>query len=232
MQVFVEISNAEAGPVLSCVLLAILWKNTSLMIIDILFLIIAGWGFYQGFSRGIIKTIFTIFSVLFGVVVAFKLSPAATRFLETAFSTESPFTFVAGFLMVFLLTMIVIRLLAKFFESAMQSANINFINQVIGGIVMAALYTLMLSYLIWFAEASHIIKEKTKKESFTYDALKEFPSKMKSVYEFVKPAFQDFWNESVRFLDRIEEQNLEQSDSQHTIFDVPEESAGKEENGQ
>ncbi len=202
------------------------------MIIDILFLIVAGWGFYQGFTRGIIKTFFTIFSILFGMVVAFKLSPAATRFLETAFDTESAFTFVAGFLLVFLLTMIVIRLIAKFFESALQSANINFINQVVGGIVLGALYTLMLSYLIWFADASHIIKDKTKKESMTYVQLKEFPSRMKSVYEYVKPAFRDFWNESVRFMDRLEEQNLEQSDSQHTIFDVPEEDSEKNNAGQ
>ncbi|MAT53328.1 MAG: hypothetical protein CMN32_02525 [Saprospirales bacterium] len=202
------------------------------MIIDILFLIVAGWGFYQGFTKGIIKTFFTIFSILFGLVVAFKLSPAATRFLETAFNTESAFTFVAGFLMVFLLTMIVIRLLAKFVESALQSANINFINQVIGGIVLGALYTLMLSYLIWFADASHIIKEKTKTESMTYTQLKEFPSKMKSVYEFVKPAFRDFWNESIRFMDKLEEQNLEQTDSQHTIFDVPDENSTQNSSGQ
>lgn len=200
------------------------------MIIDILFLIVAGWGFYQGFTRGIIKTFFTIFSILFGLVVAFKLSPAATRFLETAFNTESAFTFVAGFLMVFLLTMIVIRLIAKFFESALQSANINFINQTIGGIVLASLYTLMLSYLIWFADASHIIKDKTKQDSLTYIQLKEFPSRMKSVYEYVKPVFRDFWNESVRFMDRLEEQNLEQTDAQHTIFDVPEENNNEGDN--
>lgn len=193
------------------------------MIIDILFLIVAAWGFYQGYTKGIIKTILTVFSILFGLVVAFKLSPAATRFLETAFKTDSPFTFIAGFLLVFLLMMFVIRLLAKFFEKALQSANINFINQMIGGFVLGSLYTLMLSYLIWFADVSHIIKEQTKEESVTYTFLKGFPSKMKTVYEFVKPAFVDFWNESVRFMDRIEEQNLKQTDSQHTIFDVPEE---------
>lgn len=192
------------------------------MIIDILFLIIAGWGFYQGFTRGIIRTFFTIFSVLFGLVVAFKLSPAATRFLETAFNTESPFTFVAGFLMVFLLVMIAIRLLASFFEKALRTANINIINQVAGGALLAALYTLFFSYLLWFADASHVTTEKTKQESITYGQLVEFPTKMKKVYAYVKPAFQDFWNESVRFLDRIEEQNLEETESQPTIFDVPE----------
>lgn len=198
------------------------------MIIDILFLIIAGWGFYQGFTKGIIKTFFTIFSVLFGLVVAFKLSPAATRFLETAFNTESAFTFVAGFILVFLLTIIVIRLIAGFFEKALQSANINVINQAAGGVLLGALYTLLFSYLLWFADASHIIKDNTKTESVTYLQLKEFPTRMKSVYEYVKPAFKDFWNESVRFMDRLEEGNVQQTETQHTIFDVPEENSNKE----
>ncbi len=200
------------------------------MIIDIIFGLVLAWGFYQGYTRGIIKTVFTIFSIVFGLMVAFKLSPAATRFLETAFHTDSPFTFIAGFLLAFILTMIIIRLAAQFLEKALQTANINVINKFAGGMLMSALYTLVFSLLIWFGDKSHIITEKTSKESISYPFVKEFPSKMYSAYEYIKPGFQEFWNESVRFIDRMEERSLQRTESEPTIFDIPEEEAKKKKN--
>ncbi len=193
------------------------------MIIDILFLLVAGWGFYQGYSRGIIKTVFTVFSIVFGLMAAFKFAPAATRFLETAFHSDSPLTFVAGFLLAFVLTMIIIRTAAKFFEKTLQAANINVINQFAGGVLLASLYTLVYSLLLWFGDKSHIVTPENSKGSMTYEHLKIFPSKMRNVYEFVKPGFQDFWHESVRFIDRMEEKSMEKTESQPTIFDIPDE---------
>jgi membrane protein required for colicin V production len=193
------------------------------MTIDVLFLLIAGWGFYQGYSRGIIKTVFTAFSIVFGLMIAFKFTPAATRFLETAFHSTSPMNFVGGFLLAFLLTMIIIRMLAQFLERLLQSANINVINQAAGGILLASLYTLVFSLLIWFGAQAHIVTPENTKDSLTYEQLRAFPSKMKGVYEYIKPGFQDFWHEAVRFIDHMGEQGLEKTEQQPTIFDIPEE---------
>lgn len=197
------------------------------MIIDIIFLIVAGWGFYQGYSRGIIKTVFTVFSIIFGLMVAFKLAPAATRFLETAFHTDNPLTFIAGFLMAFVLTMIIIRMTAQFLEKTLQAANINVINKFAGGLLLVSLYTLIYSMLLWFGDKSHIVTAQTSKDSITYPFLKEFPGKMKVAYDFVKPGFRDFWQESVKFIDRMEAKSLEKTESEPTIFDIPDEDTTK-----
>ncbi len=191
------------------------------MIIDIIFLIVAGWGFYQGYTRGIIKTVLTVFSVVFGLMVALKLTPAATKFLETAFHTTSAFTFIGGFLLVFVLTMVIIRMIAQFFEKALKTAHINFINKAAGGILLASLYILIYSALVWFGDSAHLIKDETRKSSKTYVVLKEFPKKMEGVYNYVKPGFQDFWHESVKFMDKLEVKSIEQSEATPTIFDIP-----------
>ena len=196
------------------------------MVVDALFLIIAGWGFYQGYSKGIIKTVFTFFSIIFGLMVAFKFTPAATRFIETAFHSDSAFNFIAGFLLAFVATMIFIRLIASTFEKVLQSANINVINKFAGGMLLGALYTLFYSFLLWLAEKSHIVTQETATESFTYSYLQKFPGKMKGVYEYIKPGFQDFWRESVKFIDKMEDKSMEKTESEPTIFDLPDEEGG------
>ena len=193
------------------------------MVIDAMFVILAGWGFYQGYSRGILKTVFTAFSIVFGIMAAFKLAPAATRFIETAFHSNSPLNFIAGFLLSFTLTMIIIRMAASFLEKILQAGNINVINKFAGGILLSSLYTLLLSVLLWFGTEAHIVTEQTATESHAYPYLREFPGKMKGVYHFVQPGFKDFWHESVKFMDRMQEKSLQQTESKPTIFDIPDE---------
>lgn len=191
------------------------------MILDIFFLIFVGWGLYKGFSAGIIQTIFTVLSILFGLIAAFKLAPAATRFLETVFSTDHPLMFAAGFLLAFFFTMLVIRLLAQTLEGFLEKANLNILNQLAGAVLMGSLFMLMLSILVWFGDKAHLIDDKTRQDSLSYPILRQTPAEMRKAYEFIKPVFQDFWTESVEFLDRLEEIEAERSESQPTIFDLP-----------
>ena len=100
------------------------------MVIDIIFFFMAIFGFYMGFTRGIIKTVFTVLSLLFGVVAAIKFGPSLTRFLESAFDYSNPLMFFAGLILAFMLTLILIRTLASGLEGVLQSANINIINKV------------------------------------------------------------------------------------------------------
>ena len=59
------------------------WQITYNMIIDVIFLMAAGYGFYIGFSRGIIQTVFTAFAYLFGILAAFKFAPVLSTALES-----------------------------------------------------------------------------------------------------------------------------------------------------
>lgn len=191
------------------------------MVIDAILAIVAVWGFYMGFSRGIIKTVFTIISLLFGFMAAVRFGPAATRFLEDIFDSNEPLMFIAGFLLAFFLTMMIIRLLASGLEGLLKTANINVINQVAGGILFGALNILIFSVLVWFGRQSHLVTDETVNSSFSYVYLEKFPGKMRGVYESVKPSFMEFWDESVKFMDRMEEKmEVERTESEPVIRDL------------
>jgi len=65
--------------------------------------------------------------------------------------------FAVGFLLSFAIVMILIRMFAKALEGVLEAANINIINQILGGLITAFVMVLLYSFLLWFGEQSHMI---------------------------------------------------------------------------
>ncbi len=194
------------------------------MVIDIIFVIALLWGFYLGFSKGIIKTLFTVLSIVLGMLAAFKFAPATTNFLETALKNTNPLMFLAGFICTFVLTMFLIRMFARGLEGIFRAANINFINQTVGGVALAGVMVLLYSMLIWFGDQAHILNPEVKAESISYIHLKEYPEQVRGLAKVVKPTFQEFWTQSVEMFDKLEQMSHEDSsvnaDADARIYDI------------
>ncbi|MBK8491132.1 MAG: CvpA family protein [Saprospirales bacterium] len=191
------------------------------MVIDIIFLLAAIYGFYLGFTKGIIRTVFNVLSIFLGVLGAFKFAPAATKFLETAFGSDNPLMFLAGFLMSFVVTMIFIRMIARGLEGVLKTANVNVLNQAAGGVLLSLVMVFLYSLLLWFGDISGLM-DNVKEDSFTYEYLAVMPAQAGKVYEFLKPMIKDFWTGSVKAMDRIKEMGVEQQESDPNIFDINE----------
>lgn len=191
------------------------------MAIDIMCAMMALYGFYLGYTRGIIKTVFTVLSIFFGIVAAAKFGPAMTEFLQSAFNYYNPLMFLAGLMLSFILTMALIRLLANGLEGILESANINVINQFLGGVVLSGALVAIFSLLVLFGDRAHIIDKQTKKDSLTYPFLEQMPDRLMQLGTMVRPVFSDFWDYSVDFMDRLERMNVEQTESDN-FFDIDE----------
>ncbi len=197
------------------------------MTLDIIFALTAALGFWMGYSRGIIKTIFTVLSFTIGLLASFKLAPAFTNFLEDLFNNNNPLMFIAGFLLSFIIVMMILRLISRGLEGILEKANINFINQLAGGALLGAGAILVYSIVLWFGDKSHMIDQSTKDESYTYVYTKEFPGQMRGIANQLKPVITDFWNEALDFMDRMEEMSVRKTETDPTIYDIEEEDANQ-----
>ena len=194
------------------------------MTLDIIFFIFAGLGFYMGYNRGIISTFFTILSYTIGLIAAVRVAPAFSRFLHDVTNSDNQLLmFVAGFLLSLAIVMIVLRMVARGLEGILKTANINFINQILGGMLLGAFGILLYSAVLWFADRSNMIDPRTKEESMTYVYTKEFPYQMRGIIDRLKPTFTEFWNEMLDVLDKVEDMGIERSDTDATIYDLEEE---------
>jgi uncharacterized membrane protein required for colicin V production len=190
------------------------------MVLDLICLIVLGYGFWIGYSRGIIKTIFTVLSVIIGVIAAFKFSPGVTDILKTMFNNSNPLMFIAGLLLTFVATMLLIRLFARGLEGILRSVNINILNQMAGGILLGAVMVLLYSSVLWFADSSRIITDNTKRESMTYPYLEKYPAMVWNATGKLRPIFVDFWEYTVTFMDQLQRSGFERSEPEPTYYNV------------
>jgi membrane protein required for colicin V production len=191
------------------------------MAIDLLFLLAAGYGFFIGYSRGIVQTVFTALSYMFGLMAAFKFAPIVTSVLVGLFNNNSALMVVVGFAVAFFVTIIIIRLISQGIEEMLQVAHVNIVNQFVGGVFMAAVIVLIYSVLVWFSDEAHLMEEKTKEQSISYSFLKTYPMRAKKVGVAFMPVFQNFWDQSVEMMDKIKTKGEEKTDVAPNIYDIP-----------
>jgi uncharacterized membrane protein required for colicin V production len=199
------------------------------MPIDLICLAVLGYGFWQGFNRGIINTVFNIAAYLFGVIFSFKMTPTTTNILERILNSDNPSLFAAAFLVNLIFVMLVLRTVAKSFEATLRALYIGFLNQVAGGLVMGLLAVMVYSVLLWFFVKASLVGEATLQESRLYEPyLKDLPSQAMQLAERLRPLATDVWDTSLNWMDRLDKYGGEKTEAQQKIYEVPDDGGGIE----
>ncbi len=191
------------------------------MVIDIICLLFLAYGFWVGYSRGIISTVLSLASYVFGVLAAMKFGPIAGDMIFTSFpAVTSAGAFLLGVVLLFFLTLVLFRILARGLTGLMESVNINFINQVLGGILSGLFFTFIFSGLVYFGDRSRIITDEVKADSITFPVLIQLPDIVIDKAKALFPIFYDFYEQAVDAMDRLKD-NVERGESD-SIFDLEE----------
>ncbi len=191
------------------------------MPIDIGFIAFFAYGFWQGYSRGIISTVFNLALYVFGFVLAFKMAPTTTTVLQSMFHSENPTMFLAGFLVNLLTIMLIVRQAARGLEGAMRMAYLGIINQVAGGVVMGGFLVVVYSVLVWFGTKVQFVNEATISESRTYSFLEPLPTKAKDFAVRMKPFALDIWGTSMTWMDRLDQYGVKRTEGKDKTYRPP-----------
>jgi membrane protein required for colicin V production len=177
------------------------------MLLDIIVAIIVTLGFYLGYSRGLIKTVFDAFSLLVAVVASLKLSPITMEIIQSLLKTSPAVTFLLGVVVTFLAVIMLIRFIGRKFEDILKAVNINFINKLAGGALQALFFAYLLSLFLWLLANIKIIKPEVQARSITWSLLEPLPEKGKAVFQSLKPVFTKFWDKTLEAMDSVKEKN-------------------------
>jgi membrane protein required for colicin V production len=173
------------------------------MTLDIFVVLVVAFGFYTGYSRGLIKTVFDTLSLVIGILAALKLSPIAINAIDRLFNIAPSISYLLGVVITFLLVMALVRFVGRKLEDVFEAANINILNKVAGGAVQGLFFAFLLSMILWVLGNYNVVKPETKAKSVTYPLLEPLPEAGKAVFTAVKPIFQNFWDKTVEVMESI-----------------------------
>lgn len=191
------------------------------MAIDIICLIFLAYGFWIGYSKGIISTVLSLTSYVFGILAAMRFGPLlGDMIFGWAPALTSVGAFIIGVIGVFVMTLVLFRIVAKGLTSFMENININFINQILGGVLSGLFFTFIFSGLVFFGDQSRIISDDLRTSSITYKPLTQIRVAVWEQGKGLYPVFRDFYDKSVDVMDRLRDNvGKDESDS---IFDLEE----------
>lgn len=190
--------------------------------IDLLCLVVGAYGFWVGYSRGIIQTVLTILSFLFGIIAALKYGNIVAEVLADFFPSGGGLLALAGVILTFVLTMAIFRLVSRALEGILESININFINQILGGTLTSLFFIFIFSVLLQFGDRSGLL-DNSKQSSVTYPLLEPLPDQVYAISRRYWPFVMSLYDNVLDLMDQLSTGVDVQQDEVDNVFDVKEE---------
>jgi membrane protein required for colicin V production len=173
------------------------------MILDIIVLAAVGMAIFQGMRKGLVVAIFSFVALLVGIAAAIKCSALAGSYLSEHLHTDSKWTPVVGFLLVFFIAVLLVRLGGKFIESLVEMATLGWVNKIGGVLFYILLYLMVVSIGIFYAEKSGIAGAHHFEGSVTYPWVEPWGPAVIDLLGMVIPWFKGMFTELESFFESL-----------------------------
>jgi len=173
------------------------------MVIDLVFAVILVLAVLKGYQRGLIVGLFSLVAVIIGLAAALKLSAVVAGYIGKAVKVSEEWLPLISFAVVFLVVILLIRLGAKAIESAVEVALMGWVNKIGGIILYVAIYTIVFSVLLFYAEQMKLIQPETINKSLTYSFVQPWGPKAINAIGSVIPVFKDMFGDLEQFFDGV-----------------------------
>lgn len=173
------------------------------MFVDIFIIGMVVFAFYTGYSKGIIKTLFTVIGSVVALIATLKCTPAMAVMLASILPDYSSLVPPLAFVATFLVAVLAVRIVARVFEDGLKSVNLNFINKTCGGLILAALGVFFVSCLFTFLDKASLLTTNMKNTSQLYELLKPIPETGFQMMKTAFPIVKDMFNGIIELFDQI-----------------------------
>jgi len=163
------------------------------MAIDIILLLVVGAGFWLGYTKGIVATLFSVLEYVVAILLTLGLSPFLSRFLTTSLNMDRMVALLLSTIIFFFVFIFLIKWMTKKMEASLKKGKLSGSTKVLGGIVMMLACIFLYSIILWLVDYYGLINEKMKLASYTYKLLEAIPAASRTLVLDLKPVFQRYW---------------------------------------
>ena len=165
------------------------------MLIDLIFSVFLFIAIFKGYQKGLIIALFSIIAFILGLAAALKLSTAVAGYLKESVNLSDKWLPFIAFALVFFVVVFLVKLGGKLVEKTFQVALLGWVNRLGGILLYAALYTIILSIFIFYAEKMQWLQPETMEASKTYEFIRPWGPMVMDSFGKLIPLFKDMFNE-------------------------------------
>lgn len=178
------------------------------MLIDIIFLCLMAMAFFKGIKKGLILAVFSLVGLIVGLAAAMKLSVVVAEYLKDTVNVSAKWLPFLSFILVFIGVLILVRIGATAIEKTMELVMMGWLNKLGGIILYVALYIVLFSIFLFYAEKLNLINPNTIAASKTYSYLQPWGPKVMDMIGTVIPWFKDMFTELEKFFEGVATKNI------------------------
>ncbi|HVZ55638.1 MAG TPA: CvpA family protein [Chitinophagaceae bacterium] len=173
------------------------------MVIDVLFALLMVLAVIKGYQRGLIVALFSLLAFLIGLAAAMKLSVVVAGYIGKTVNVSEKWLPVLSFILVFLLVVILVRWVANLLQKTVEIALLGWVNRLAGILLYAAIYILIFSVVLFYAQQIRVLKPETVASSVTYPFLQPWGPRAINGIGSVIPFFRDLFHDLEAFFARV-----------------------------
>lgn len=173
------------------------------MLIDIIFAVMLVMAVLQGYQRGLIVGLFSLVALIIGLAAALKLSAAVAVWIGKSVNVSQEWLPLVSFIIVFIIVVLLVRLGAKAIERTVEVVMLGWLNKLAGIIFYVAIYTIIFSVLLFYAEQMKLLQPATIKQSVTYTYIQPWGPKVIGSIGSVIPFFKDIFSDLEDFFGKV-----------------------------
>lgn len=173
------------------------------MILDLLLAVVIILAVIKGFQRGLIIGVFSLVAVIIGLAAAMKLSIVVAGYVGEAVNVSDEWLPVISFALVFIAVVLLIRLGANAIERTVEIVMLGWVNRLGGILLYAAIYIVVFSVLLFYAEQVDLIRPETIEQSRTYSFIQPWGPKVIDSIGTIIPFFKGMFSDLELFFENV-----------------------------
>jgi len=151
-------------------------------------------GAYHGYKAGFLLELVSLFAVVLGVLIGFRLMGWAMVLLEDKLNVDEKVLPYVAFAVVFLLIVIVVNLLGKLIKASVDKSFLGSIDQAAGGLLGLLRTAFMLSIALWIVDSLKFkFLSHWTEDSWLYPMVASFAPKITNWISELLPVFGDLF---------------------------------------
>lgn len=161
------------------------------MILDCILLVLMILAFVRGWKKGLLWAICSFIAVFMGIVIALKLSSELSEYLFVQQILTSKYTMIISFVILFLGSIFLFRMLIKLIEGILDKLLLGWINKLMGAILYSFFVVFIVSTFCWLINQMQLLKPSMKAESKSYKYIEPVSPKTIDLISIYTPFCKD-----------------------------------------